>query len=342
MRYHTEEFFSRDARSPQSTLLLSGEKAGMRGKPKRVRLDLVLLEQGLAASRERARALILAGKVLVAGRVVDKPGTLVAAGAGIALRAAEHPYVGRGGVKLQGALESLAISVAGRVCLDLGASTGGFTDCLLQRGAALVYAVDVGRGQLAASLRADPRVVVMERTHARTLTPADFPDRPEFATVDLSFISLAVILPILPPLLGGSGEILALIKPQFEVGRGRVGKGGVVRDPAQHRQVITRLGSLAVDLGLKILGVVPSCLLGPKGNREFFIYLSRACHFDRLSVQPEPSRSPALSQSNRVGPGLDPARAAELAVGACPEPSRRADPEPSGRARPEPSRREEG
>jgi 23S rRNA (cytidine1920-2'-O)/16S rRNA (cytidine1409-2'-O)-methyltransferase len=242
---------------------------------KRIRLDLAVLEQGLASSRERARALILAGKVLVGDRVVDKAGALVAADSRITLRTAEHPYVGRGGVKLQGALETFGVTVGGRICLDLGASTGGFTDCLLRHGAALVYAVDVGRGQLDAALRADPRVVVMERTHARALTPADFQERPELVTVDLSFISFTKILPVLPPLLAGSGEILALIKPQFEVGKGEVGKGGVVRDPEQHRRVIATVGRLAVEMGLRILGAAPSCLLGPKGNREFFIHLSR-------------------------------------------------------------------
>jgi 23S rRNA (cytidine1920-2'-O)/16S rRNA (cytidine1409-2'-O)-methyltransferase len=303
----------------------------MRGKPGRVRLDLAMLERGLAPSRERARALILAGKVLVNGQVVDKAGTLIDVGAGIALKAAEHPYVGRGGVKLQGALETFAISVAGRVCLDLGASTGGFTDCLLRNGAALVYAVDVGHGQLDPTLRADPRVVVMERTHAATLTPADFPNRPDLATVDLSFISLASILPVLPPLLKGPGEILALIKPQFEVGKGRVGKGGVVRDPELHREVITNIGRRAVELGLRILGAAPSCLLGPKGNREFFVYLSRG--------SAEPGQGPALSEaegahpepSRRAGSGLDPAGAAERAVGACHFDKLSAQPEPSRR-----------
>jgi 23S rRNA (cytidine1920-2'-O)/16S rRNA (cytidine1409-2'-O)-methyltransferase len=318
----------------------------MKEKAKRVRLDLAMLDRGLVASRERARALILAGRVLVDGRVVDKAGTLVAPDATIALKAAEHPYVGRGGVKLQGALETFGVSVAGRVCLDLGASTGGFTDCLLRHGAALVYAVDVGRGQLDARLRTDPRVVVMERTHAATLEPADFRDRPDLATIDLSFISLASILPVVPPLLGDPGEILALIKPQFEVGKGQVGKGGVVRDPEQHRQVITNIGRVAIELGLKILGATPSCLLGPKGNREFFIYLSRDRHFDRpvlslvegpvlnevegLSAQPEvsrrtcpePSRRGSPEPSRRIGTGLDPAEAAEQALGTCPEPSR--------------------
>ncbi len=316
----------------------------LRGKVKRVRLDLAMLEHGLAASRERARALILAGKVLVDGQVVDKAGASVGAGAGVALKAADHPYVGRGGEKLQGALEEFAIPVAGRVCLDLGASTGGFTDCLLRHGAALVYAVDVGRGQLDSRLRADPRVVVMERTHARTLTPADLPERPDLATVDLSFISLAGILPVLPPLLAGSGEIVALIKPQFEVGKGQVGKGGVVRDPASHRLAITRVGRVAVELGLQILGAEASCLIGPKGNREFFLYLGRPCP---EQGRPEPWR--------RTNVGLDPEEAADRAVRAChfdrpvlseveglsaqPERSRKACPEPKRRARPESSRR---
>ena len=232
-------------------------------------------------------------------RVVDKAGALVATDARIALRAAEHPYVGRGGVKLQGALETFGVRAAGRVCLDLGASTGGFTDCLLRHGAALVYAVDVGRGQLDPTLRADPRVVVMERTHARVLTPADFQERPDLVTVDLSFISFTRILPVLPPLLVDPGEVLALLKPQFEVGRGKVGKGGVVRDPEQHRRVIATVGRLAVALGFRILGAAPSCLLGPKGNREFFLHLGCS------------------------GAGLDPDLVADLAVGTCPEPSRR-------------------
>ncbi|MDD5560260.1 TlyA family RNA methyltransferase [Candidatus Methylomirabilis sp.] len=265
------------------------DSAGKRAK--RVRLDLTVQAHGLAASRERARALILAGQVLVDGRMADKAGTLVAEDARITLKAPEHPYVGRGGVKLHGAIESFSIPVTGRVCLDLGASTGGFTDCLLRYGAAHVYAVDVGRGQLDVKLRADPRVTVMERTHVLTLLPAAFPDRPDLATVDLSFISLAAILPVLPPLLTESGEVLALIKPQFEVGKGHVGKGGVVRDPEAHRQVITKVGRRAIELGLQILGVAPSCLFGPKGNREFFIYLSK------------------------IGTGWAPEEAAEQAVG---------------------------
>ena len=320
-------------------------------RPKRVRLDLAVQAQGLAASRERARALILAGHVLVDGRVADKAGTLIAAGARIALMVPEHPYVGRGGVKLQGALEKFAVPLNGRVCLDLGASTGGFTDCLLQHGAARVYAVDVGRGQLDMRLRADPRVTVMERTHALTLTPADFPDRPDLVTVDLAFISLAAILPTLPPLLTDSGEILALIKPQFEVGRGHVGKGGVVRDPEAHRQVVTKVGRRAVELGLQILGAAPSCLLGPKGNREFFIYLSNtpsgatALRRTERHLSPHPALPPQggkehLEQTpppsegedegggdflGRIRTGFTPEEAAEQAVGACPEPGRRED-----------------
>jgi 23S rRNA (cytidine1920-2'-O)/16S rRNA (cytidine1409-2'-O)-methyltransferase len=269
------------------------------------------MEQGLATSRERARALILAGKVLVDGRVIDKPGTLVRAAEGVALKASDHPYVGRGGVKLQGALEEFGVAVARRVCLDLGASTGGFTDCLLQQGAALVYAVDVGRGQLDARLRADPRVVVMERTHVRTLRPADFPDPPDLATVDLSFISLSMVLPLLPPLLAGSKEILALLKPQFEVGKGQVGRGGVVRDPVRHREAVLRIGRLAVELGFRILGAAPSRLLGPKGNREFFLHL----------CGPDPLRCDSAQASTSLRASIDPEEAAERAVRACHEPS---------------------
>ena len=276
-------------------------------KVKRLRLDLAMLEHGLAETRERARALILAGKVLVDGRMVDKAGALVGAGAEMALKGSDHPYVGRGGVKLEGALEELGVALVGRVCLDLGASTGGFTDCLLRHGAAQIYAVDVGRGQLDPKLRSDPRVVVIERTNARTLSPANFKERPDLATVDLSFISLAAVLPLLPPLLAEPGEILALVKPQFEVGKGQVGKGGVVRDPAQHRQVITSVARLAVVLGLQILGAAPSCLLGPKGNREFFLHLSR----EGKGIDPEEAADRA------VGPALSPVE------GACPEPSRR-------------------
>ncbi|MGH2668844.1 MAG: TlyA family RNA methyltransferase, partial [bacterium] len=250
----------------------AGEPGGKRGG---VRLDVAVLEQGLATSRERARALILAGKVLVEGRMLDKPGTLVRAAQGVTLKASDHPYVGRGGVKLQGAIEDFGVAVAGRVCLDIGASTGGFTDCLLQHGAALVYAVDVGRGQLDARLRTDPRVVVMERTHVKALHPTAFRERPDLATVDLSFISLAMVVPLLPPLLTGPGEILALVKPQFEVGKGQVGRGGVVRDPARHHDAVLRVGRFAVETGFRIVGAAPSRLLGPKGNREFFLHLSR-------------------------------------------------------------------
>lgn len=260
----------------------------------RIRLDLAMQAQGVAASRERARALILSGVVRVDGRMVDKAGALVASSARIALITPEHPYVSRGGVKLRGALEQFALVVTGRVCLDFGASTGGFTDCLLQYGATRVYAVDVGYGQLDVKLRADPRVTVMERTHALTLASTDFPDRPDLATVDLSFISLTSILPVLPPLLVDPGDILALIKPQFEVGKGYVGKGGVVRDPDAHRLVVMKVGKRAVDLGLRIHGAAPSCLLGPKGNREFFIHLSRV----GTGITPEEAAEQALRSSS--------------------------------------------
>lgn len=282
-----------------SRRLLSDADGPIVKKIGRIRLDLAMQMQGLAASRERARALILAGVVLVDGRPADKAGTTVASDAQISLMVPEHPYVGRGGVKLQGALERFAVPVTGRVCLDLGASTGGFTDCLLQHGAAHVYAVDVGRGQLDVKLRADPRVTVMERTHVLTLLPTDFPDRPDLATVDLSFISLTSVLPVIPSLLADSGVILALIKPQFEVGKGHVGKGGVVRDRQVHRLVIAKVGRRAIELGLRICGATPSCLRGPKGNREFFIFLSKM----------------GAGAASECGAGLTPEEAAEQALG---------------------------
>jgi 23S rRNA (cytidine1920-2'-O)/16S rRNA (cytidine1409-2'-O)-methyltransferase len=283
---------------------------GVRGGGGRVRLDHAVVDRGLAPSRERARALILAGRVSVDGAMIDKPGTLVSIGAGVAVTAPDHPYVGRGGVKLAAALAAFRVAVAGRTCLDLGASTGGFTDCLLQHGASLVYAVDVGRGQLDVRLRTDPRVVVMERTHAGTLTPSDLPVPPDLCTVDLSFISLAGVLPLIPPLLTWPGEMIVLVKPQFEVGRGRVGKGGVVRDPVEHRRVVARVGRLAIERGLRILDARPSCLLGPMGNREFFLHLA----FAAASVGRDLGRVPPVER----GPGIDPDEAADRAVGGAP------------------------
>jgi 23S rRNA (cytidine1920-2'-O)/16S rRNA (cytidine1409-2'-O)-methyltransferase len=242
--------------------------------PKRARIDRLLVDRGLAESREKAMRLVLAGEVFADGQRVDKPAVLVPESARIEVRG-RLPYVSRGGEKLAHALDTFQMDVRGRICLDVGASTGGFTDCLLQRGAAKVFAVDVGHGQLDAGLRKDPRVVVMERTNARTLDPRLFGDLPVLAVVDVSFISLEKILPAVFGALAPKGEIVALVKPQFEVGRQAVGKGGVVRDPALHRAAVARLARYAVLRGWHVLGVTASPLHGPKGNREFFLHVSR-------------------------------------------------------------------
>ena len=242
---------------------------------KKERLDKLLVERGLVQSRERARALILAGKVVVDDHAVDKAGAQIPAGAEIRLKGEDIPYVSRGGLKLEKGLDAFGIQVSERIAIDVGASTGGFTDCLLQRGASRVYAVDVGYGQLAWKLREDARVVNLERTNIRHLTPEQLPERPSLAVVDASFISLEKVLPSTLALLADSGELVALIKPQFEVGRGEVGKGGVVRDEGQHRMVVENIKSLAEELGCEVLGVTESPILGPKGNREFLIHLRR-------------------------------------------------------------------
>jgi 23S rRNA (cytidine1920-2'-O)/16S rRNA (cytidine1409-2'-O)-methyltransferase len=205
---------------------------------------------------------------------VTKAGTLVPADAKVEVLAPEHPFASRGGQKLQHALTAFRVDPRGRVCLDVGASTGGFTDCLLQAGARQVIAVDVGYGQLASRLRQDPRVFLLERTNIRYLEPTRLPARPDLASVDVSFISLELVLPTVVRLLAHPGEIIALVKPQFEVGRGQVGKRGVVRDTAQHRAVLERVASVATGLGLVVAGMTPSPLLGPMGNREFLAYLA--------------------------------------------------------------------
>ena len=239
----------------------------------RVRLDRLLVDAGLVESREKATRLILAGEVLVDGQRADKAGTLVPGDADIELRG-RSPFVSRGGEKLAHALQHFTVAAKGRVCIDVGSSTGGFTDCLLQRGATRVYAVDVGTAQLDAKLRKDPRVVVMEQTNARVLDPRVFDEQPTLAVIDVSFISLEKILPAVFGVLAPRSEIVALVKPQFEVGRQHVGKGGVVRDPAQHRAAVQRLARYAVLRGWHVLSVTASPLRGPKGNREFFLHLS--------------------------------------------------------------------
>jgi 23S rRNA (cytidine1920-2'-O)/16S rRNA (cytidine1409-2'-O)-methyltransferase len=239
----------------------------------KIRLDLLLVERGLTPSRERARALILAGHVLVNGTPVSKVGALVSTESAVILKSPDQPYVSRGGLKLAAALTSFNIDVTGQVALDVGASTGGFTDCLLQHGAARVYCVDVGYGQLAWRLRQDPRVIVLERTNIRYLPREAIPEEMDLAVADVSFISLKLVLPQILQFLRPDGLIIALVKPQFEVGKGQVGKGGVVRDPQQQQQVVAEIQKFAQGLGLAAEGVIPSPILGPKGNQEYLLYL---------------------------------------------------------------------
>jgi 23S rRNA (cytidine1920-2'-O)/16S rRNA (cytidine1409-2'-O)-methyltransferase len=240
------------------------------------RLDAAMLEQGLAPSRERARALILAGQVTVDGQVVFKAGAPTADTARIELRTPDHPYVGRGGVKLAAALDAFAIDPSGRHALDIGASTGGFTDVLLRRGAASVVALDVGHGQLDWRLRRDPRVIVREGVNARALTGADVPHPIDLVTIDVAFISLRHILPALSPLLPAGADVVALVKPQFEAERAQVGRRGIVTDPAVHAAVVERVAAAADALGLDRVATTPSAITGATGNQEFFLHLRRA------------------------------------------------------------------
>jgi 23S rRNA (cytidine1920-2'-O)/16S rRNA (cytidine1409-2'-O)-methyltransferase len=237
------------------------------------RLDVALVNRGLAPTRERARALILAGQVKVGGSIVSKAGTPVAAGALIELIVPDHPYVGRGGVKLAHALDAFAVDPAGRRTLDVGASTGGFTDVLLRRGAASVIALDVGHNQLDWKLRTDPRVIVREGVNARALSEADVPHQVSLVTIDVAFISLRHIFPALPPFLESAADIVALVKPQFEAGREQVGKGGIVSDPAVHDAVIAQVTAAAAMSGLSRLAMAPSVITGATGNQEFFLHL---------------------------------------------------------------------
>ena len=242
----------------------------------RTRLDVRLVNEGLATSRERARALILAGRVRVAGEVVSKAGASVPESTAVEVIEPDFPWVGRGGVKLAHALEAFGIDVEGREALDIGASTGGFTDVLLQRGARRVVALDVGHGQLDWRLREDPRVVVLERRNARQLEPAWLPAPAGIVTIDVSFISLRLILPALPPVLAPGADIVALVKPQFEAGREEVGKGGLVTDPAVHDAVLARVTDCAASCGLARVAMTPSPITGAAGNREFLVHLKRA------------------------------------------------------------------
>jgi 23S rRNA (cytidine1920-2'-O)/16S rRNA (cytidine1409-2'-O)-methyltransferase len=240
---------------------------------KRIRLDALVFDRGLAPSRERARALILAGQVTVNGQVVSKAGAPTTPEAQIELIAPDHPYVGRGGVKLAHALTVFDVDPAGRRALDVGASTGGFTDVLLQRGAVSVVALDVGHGQLDWRLRNDPRVLVREGVNARSLTSADVPHQVELVTVDVAFISLRLILPALIPFLTPGADVVALVKPQFEAGREEVGARGLVTDPAVHDAVLERVTAAAEAAGLARVAMTPSPITGATGNQEFFLHL---------------------------------------------------------------------
>jgi len=252
----------------------------------------VLVERGLAPSRSRARSLILAGVVLVDDQREDKAGTLVHPEAAIRLAKGLQPYASRGGVKLEAALEFFGIDPRGKAAMDVGASSGGFTDCLLQKGALRVYAVDVGYGQLAWKLQRDPRVVNLQRRNIRHLRWEDVGEKVDLAVIDTSFISLRLVIPPTLSFLKREGEMLALLKPQFEVGKGQVGKGGVVRDCGQHQKVVEEIVRFTEDIGLVSQGVMESPLRGPKGNKEFFVYFQCSHGKDRSPQTGKTDREP--------------------------------------------------
>ena len=239
------------------------------------RLDIIITERGLMPSREKARAAIMAGTVYVNGEKEDKPGSMFQEEAEVEVRGNAIPYVSRGGLKLEKAMNVFGLSLDNKICMDIGASTGGFTDCMLKCGAAKVYAVDVGYGQLAWSLRTDPRVVCMERTNIRYVKPEDIGEMLDFASVDVSFISLTKVLPAAIALLKDGAEMACLIKPQFEAGREKVGKKGVVRDPAVHEEVIARITGFASSNGFTVLGLTWSPVKGPEGNIEYLVHLRK-------------------------------------------------------------------
>jgi 23S rRNA (cytidine1920-2'-O)/16S rRNA (cytidine1409-2'-O)-methyltransferase len=240
-------------------------------RPEKKRLDVLIVERGLAPSRERAQAMLLAGQVRVDGAALTKAGSQVPADASITIVGETLRYASRGGLKLEGALNDFGVTPRGRICLDVGSSTGGFTDCLLQDGAKKVYAVDVTIDQLAWKLRQDPRVVRVER-NARYLQPRDIKEAAEFITMDLSFISVDKVLPAVLPLAAAGADFLILVKPQFELEKREVGKGGIVRDAALHQKAISRVSAVAAQTGLEIIGVQPSRLPGTEGNQEFFLH----------------------------------------------------------------------
>jgi 23S rRNA (cytidine1920-2'-O)/16S rRNA (cytidine1409-2'-O)-methyltransferase len=242
---------------------------------KKQRLDILLVEKGIILSREKAKACIMAGKVFVDGQRIDKAGEKVAVEANIEYKGRILPYVSRGGLKLEKAMQSFPITLKEKVCMDIGASTGGFTDCMLQNGAKKVFAVDVGYGQFAWKLRTDERVVCMERTNIRYVTVDDIGEKLDFASIDVSFISLKKIMPATVELLKDTGEVVALIKPQFEAGREKVGKKGVVRDIEVHKEVVFGIVDFLIESGLVVLGVGYSPIKGPEGNREYLVYFTK-------------------------------------------------------------------
>ncbi|CUP75457.1 TlyA family RNA methyltransferase [Clostridium baratii] len=242
---------------------------------KKERLDILLVEKGIIASRERAKTNIMAGKVFVDGQRVDKAGAKVSVNANIEFKGDTIPYVSRGGLKLEKALKEFPLGLKGKVCMDIGASTGGFTDCMLQNGASKVFSVDVGYGQFAWKLRTDERVVCMERTNIRYVTPEDIGEKLDFASIDVSFISLKTIMPATINLLKDNGEVVALIKPQFEAGREKVGKKGVVREESTHKEVVLGIVNYLLEHDLNVLGISYSPIKGPEGNIEYLVYFSK-------------------------------------------------------------------
>ena len=244
----------------------------IRSRSEKIRLDRLLVDRGLVDSREKAQGLILAGIILVDEQKEEKCGTLVDPQAVLRLLGDPPKYVSRGGLKLEGALEHFRLNPDAKVCLDVGSSTGGFTDCLLQHGAGKVYAVDAGTHQLDWKIRRDPRVIVLEKTNARYLTPGRIGTLVDLVTIDVSFISVTMILPALVPLLASPADMVVLVKPQFEVGKGQVGKGGIVRDPAQHQEAVAKVSHKLLELGFSQLASMESPILGTEGNREFLLH----------------------------------------------------------------------
>ena len=250
------------------------------------RLDCLLVEMGLAASREKARACIMAGQVHVDHQKEDNPGAAIAPGAQVEVRGPQLRYVSRGGLKLEKAMQQFPITLEGKTCMDIGASTGGFTDCMLQNGAKRVYSIDVGYGQLAWALRQDERVVNLERTNVRYLTPEQVPELCDFFSVDVSFISLTLVLPVVHRFLRDGGEGVCLIKPQFEAGRDKVGKKGVVRDPEVHTQVVEKIVSFVQTIGFSVWGLTFSPFKGPEGNIEYLLYVKKEAEPSCVPVSP--------------------------------------------------------